>query len=178
MPPSFLARSFAYLLDCCCVFALFVATQLLMFAPLRSAIGMDAEWFRSGTNTQLYTIATISIPVWLYFALLDCSRWQGTIGKRLMALQVANFDTNSRVGFPRSLVRSVVKLLPWELAHVGNNLPTPVWYAEEPHFRIAFVFSSLLLTAYIFSMYTNPSRRCIHDMVAGTRVTRRRSTVG
>ncbi len=176
-PPRFLARSFAYLIDCGCAFALFVVTQLLILAPLRSAIGIGDEWFHSGTNSQLYTIATISIPTWLYFSLFDCSSWRATIGKRMMSLEVADAASNSRIGFIRSFLRSIIKLLPWELAHIGNNLPTPVWYTEEPHFRIAFAFSGPLLILYIASMYTNPGRRCIHDMIVGTNVARHQAIV-
>lgn len=169
-PPSFLARSFAYAIDCVCSFVFVVTTQLALMVPLRNVLGISDDWFHSGINTQLYTIATISIPIWLYFSLLGCSHWQGTIGQRVMGLRVKELSTDARIGFAKSFLRTIVKLLPWEMAHLGNNLPTPVWYAEDPGFRIAFATSGLLLAAYIASMYTNPRRRCIHDLIAGTKI--------
>ena len=177
-PPSLLVRSLAYVIDCGLAFAFVVASQLLIFTPLRSSLGISIDWFYSGTNTQLYTLATISLPTWLYFSLLDCSSRQATLGKRLMSLHVVNATTDSRIGLVRSLLRSLMKLLPWELAHIGNNLPTPLWYTETPQFRLAFAISGLLLTCYLVSMQTNSLRRCIHDMVAGTVVVKRSRSDG
>ena len=169
-PPGLVSRSIAYLIDCCCAFLLFVVTQVVLFGPLRSVFGIDLEWFRSGTNTQLYTIITISLPVCLYFALTECSKWRATVGKRIMKLQVIQSVTESRISLRRSVLRTIIKLLPWELAHVGNNLPTPIWYVEEPQFRIAVVFSGVLLATYVVVLLVNPSKKCIHDLVTATKV--------
>ncbi len=161
-------RGLAYLIDCGCAFFLFAITQLLIFWPARSWFGITNEWFRSGINTELYTITTISIPVWLYFSLLESSRWKATLGKRLLGLQVHDQNLLSRVGVRRSLLRTVVKLLPWETAHLVNNLPEPIWYLEQPSFRIGFALSGILMGIYIAVICFNTRRQGIHDLLAGT----------
>lgn len=165
------ARGLAYLIDCACAFGLFAATQLVLFAPLRSAVGITDDWFRSGLNTELYTLLTISIPVWIYFAALESSPWQATLGKKLVGLRVVDLRSSSRIDFPRSVCRTVIKLLPWELAHLGNHFPDPVWYSDKPEFRVAFVFSGILWATYVIFLLLHPQHQCIHDILAKTRVT-------
>ena len=172
------ARGMAYLIDCCFVFVIFAITQLLIFAPVRSVFGITDNWFKSGLNTQLYTIVTISIPVWLYFSILESSSWRATIGKRILGIHVVDSISQSQIRFPYSLLRTVIKLLPWELAHLGNNLPEPIWYAKEPGLRIGFVFSGLLMTGYVVVLCVNSRRQCIHDMLAQTLVSKPGSTKG
>ena len=73
-----LPRGIAYLIDCVIAFGLFIVTQLLVFSPIRESLGMAEDWFRSGVHTEFYTLLTISIPIWLYFALFEQSFWQAT----------------------------------------------------------------------------------------------------
>lgn len=166
--PGVFRRGAAYLADCVCVFALFVVTQLIVFTPLRKLLGIDDTWFRNGLHTQLYTLATISVPVWLYFSLFESSRASATPGKRLLRMRVECNRTGTRIGFPRALARTIVKLLPWEAAHLANNLPEPMWYAEDPAFRIGFAVSGVLLVIYVLTVAFAPRRRGPHDMLAGT----------
>ena len=163
-------RGLAYLIDCVCAFVIFAIAQLLIFLPARNAIGISDQWFRSGINTEVYTLLTISAPVWLYFSLMESSRWQATIGKRLLGLCVIDAASSSKVSFGQAALRTVIKLAPWELAHIGNNLPDPIWYAEDPSFRIAFVFSGLLMAGYMAWISLSGRRRGVHDLVTGTLV--------
>lgn len=76
------SRGVAYLFDCVIAFVFFAATQVLLFTPIREAVNIGEQWFYSGVKTELYTLLTISLPIWLYFAFFDQSAWQATIGKR------------------------------------------------------------------------------------------------
>jgi uncharacterized RDD family membrane protein YckC len=167
-----ITRGVAYLIDCAIVFGLFAALQLLVFSPLRSMIGIDEAWFRSGVSTQIYTLLTISLPIWLYFALTESSPWRATVGKRLLGLRVVGVDRGERIGFGRAIVRTFVKLLPWEVAHLSNNLPVPMWYADDPGFRIGFAVSGVLMVVYMAMVAFGPRRRGPHDLLAGTLVLR------
>ena len=80
--------------------------------------------------------------------------------------------SSTRIPFLTALLRTAIKLLPWELAHIGNNLPVPVWYMDEPEFRIAFLISGILMALYIATPLFRSDRRTIHDLVAGTVVKR------
>src|SRR5699024_2302400 len=46
------------------------------------------------------------------------SKWQGTLGKRKMGISVVD-GFRQRIGIGRSVVRTVIKFLPWEVAHFG-----------------------------------------------------------
>jgi uncharacterized RDD family membrane protein YckC len=154
------------------VFGLFAVLQLLVFSPLRSMIGIDEQWFHSGERTQIYTLMTISLPIWLYFALTESSPWRATVGKKLLGLCVAGAERGERIGFWRALVRTIIKLLPWEIAHLSNNLPAPMWYADDPGFRIGFVVSGVLMIVYMAMVAFAPRRRGPHDLIARTVVLR------
>ncbi|MEQ8767115.1 MAG: RDD family protein [Planctomycetota bacterium] len=165
LPAPLLSRGFAYLLDCTIAFAVFAVVQLFALLPLRESIGITDAWFHSGWNTELYTLLTISLPVWMYFALFES--WRGaTPGKRLSRIRVLDVWSGEGIGFGRALLRTLVKLLPWELAHLGNNLPEPMWYAEDPGLRVAFALSGLMLAVLIGSVLLSKSRRGLHDLAA------------
>lgn len=163
-------RGVAYLIDCTVVFGVFAITQLLLFAPLRALIGIEEQWFYSGFNTQLYTLLTISLPVWLYFAWFEQSAWQATLGKRLLRLQVVGASTQQRISFGTAFLRTLMKLVPWEVAHLANNLPTPIWYATDPGFRIGFAVAGVLMGVYMVLVAITARHQGLHDLVARTTV--------
>ena len=167
-----LRRAIAYLIDCVCVFLFFALSQTLILLPVRRVMGVTSEWFQSGLNTQLYTLATISVPVWLYFAWMESSTGNATIGKRLAGFRVIDYASHARIGFWRALLRTIIKLIPWEIAHLANNLPEPIWLMDEPGFRIGFVFTGLLMGVYILFVFFHPAGRAPHDLISGTMVSR------
>lgn len=168
-----LPRAAAYLVDCLLIFLFFALTQLLIFVPIRSGLGIDNEWFRSGIQTELYTLLTVSLPAWLYFTLSEGSQQGATLGKRLLRLQVVEAGTRESPGTGRTLIRTIVKLLPWEIAHISNNLPTPLMFETTPEFRIGFVFVGLLSGIYMVMIGFDRKKRGLHDRLAGTLVVRK-----
>lgn len=81
----------------------------LVFAPLLTD---PAPW-----QGQLLGVVSLTLPVVSYFAF---SEWLAgaTLGKHLLSLRVAELSGN-RLTLPRSLVRSGVKFLPWEISHTA-----------------------------------------------------------
>ena len=108
---------------------------------------------------------------WLYFTLIEQSARQATFGKRLFHLQIAHV-TGSRIGFWRALLRTVVKLLPWELTHVTLLIPVPMWWDPSPGFRVGLIVVYLLIGIYLGVMFLNRRRQSIHDLVLNTVVIR------
>ena len=161
-------RSIAYLIDSAIAFGFFAATQLLIFTPVRKALGLGEQWFYSGVHTELYTLLTVSLPIWLYFALSEQSSWQATVGKRLLKVKVFSTTSQRRIRFSESLLRTFVKLLPWEIAHLSNNLPEPLWYASQPEFRVGFVAVGVLMGLYIAMVALTKKRQGLHDLLART----------
>ena len=165
---AILSRGVAYIIDCTiCFVGVFLILQmpLLYFRPM---LGIDYSWFDSGLNTQIYTLTTISLPVWLYFSLMESSNRQRTFGKAAVGLVICDRLNDGRLRIGHAFVRTAIKLLPWELVHIGNNLPTPIWFTDEPGFRIAFLFAGLLMPSYLVMILINENRQGPHDLIVGS----------
>lgn len=65
-------------------------------------------------------------------------------------------------------------MLPWEVAHLANNLPVPMRYDPAPGFRIGFLASPALLILYVGSMILTSDHQSLHDLLARTLVVARR----
>lgn len=101
--------------------AAYLIDIVLLFAVL-GPLGQLVQWSmgispRTGPEIWLSIIWNFSVPSWLYFIVSDTSSGGATIGKRLLGIKVSA-DTG-RMGFARSLLRTAVKLSPWELVHVS-----------------------------------------------------------
>ncbi len=170
-PASILRRLAAYLIDCILVFTVFViGLQYALFVPLRSLVLGTEDWFRSGWNTEIYTLLTISLPIWLYFILTEASPWRATLGKKLLKIQTLGTASRNRISILQSVIRTLIKLLPWELAHATNNLPTPMWSTADPGFRLGFALVPLLIMIYLLMTQFTRHKQGPHDLAARTEV--------
>jgi uncharacterized RDD family membrane protein YckC len=107
----------AFLLDYLIIAAYLVLLVIigvgLGFGPLRSVF---RAMFANPNSSEFSAFLLLVLPVILYFTLCECSSWQATWGKRRMGLRV--IDTHgARLSFPRSLVRSLLKFVPWSKKH-------------------------------------------------------------
>ena len=161
-------RAGAYLVDCAVMTAAFVIFQTFLFLPLRQRLIGSDEWLMAGgVPLEVYTLLTISLPTWLYFALSEQSSWQATIGKRVLRQNVTDMGGN-RIGFGRAMLRTVIKLLPWEVSHLTVNLPTSLMYDPEPQFRLGFLVVFALLVLYPALILLTRRRQSLHDLIAKT----------
>ncbi len=160
-PPArlpILLRSAAYLADILILFA--------VLFPLGWAVVL-AVGFSPASGIQVWqaTLINFSIPAWLYFTLSD-SLWGGkTLGKRLLRLKVAR-TSGQPLSVPRAFLRTSVKLLPWELAHIGGFAlqAAPAWQWA------AIGLSNLLVVVYLAAAIATRGRRSVHDWVVRTEV--------
>jgi uncharacterized RDD family membrane protein YckC len=161
----------AFLLDYLIIAAYLVLLVIigvgLGFGPLR---GVFRAMFADPNSSEFSAFLLLVLPVVLYFALLECSPWQATWGKRKMGLRVT--DTHGvRISFPRSLVRSLLKFVPWELTHaclwripgwpLAPSTPSPVVTA-------GLVLVWVLVAAYLVSMIVSKKHQALYDWIAGT----------
>ncbi|MFK8011748.1 MAG: RDD family protein [Marinicellaceae bacterium] len=144
--------------------------QWIILTPVRQYAGIDEIWFHDSINMQLYVLITISLPVWLYFLLLDSYKCNGTFGKRLMKLTVLNQMNHKRLTLKKSLIRTIFKLLPWEIAHIGVIFPVPIYYAENPNIRILTIIGLLLFMLYFMSIFFNKKSQSFYDQLLNTQV--------
>jgi len=68
--------------------------------------------------TNIPELVGLSLVVWflalLYFPVMESSKWQGTVGKKLVNLKVVDAEGN-RLSIFRSVLRSVVKYISFNL---------------------------------------------------------------
>jgi len=163
----------AFLLDYLIIAAYLVLLVIISvglgFGPLRSVF---RAIFADPNRSEFSAFLLLVLPVVLYFALLECSSWQATWGKRKMGLRV--IDTHgARLSFPRSLVRSLLKFAPWELAH-ACLWRIPGWplapATPSPVITAGLVLVWVLVAAYLVSMLVSKKHQALYDWIAGTLV--------
>jgi uncharacterized RDD family membrane protein YckC len=106
---------------------------------------------RFGSRFLFLCLAFFVVMEWLYFALLESSRWRATPGKRLMGIYVAG-ENGKSVDFWRASRR-----------FLGGRLLVHV-----PYFGIYYFLADCLCVGIL------PSKRAIHDSLAGCLVLRER----
>lgn len=127
------------------------------------------EWIRSGPLLWAYVFTTMSLPFWLYYSFFESSERQATIGMRLFGLRVTGLN-GERISFGRALLRTVAKLIPFEVNHAVMFLPVPIMTESNPEFRPGFILINVLMVVYLASAVLTRRRQSIHDLVAGTLV--------
>ncbi len=76
---------------------------------------------------------TMTLPVTLYFAFCESSRWRASLGKRVAGLVVFR-ESGARLSFGRAFFRNAIKFVPWEFGHTvaqhaasAGSEEFPVW---------------------------------------------------
>jgi uncharacterized RDD family membrane protein YckC len=165
-----LRRSLAYFIDCIVAFAsVMVIIQWGILSHIRIPIGITNEWLMTSINMQLYVLFSISIPVWAYFTWFDSRKSKGTFGKRVFKLSVRDNDKR-QLSLGTSFLRTLLKLLPWEVAHLGVIFPTPLYFESEPDMRLIPFIGISLFALYLLSIFMNEKKQTLYDMILGTRV--------
>ena len=125
---------------------------------------LDNGWLAWG-----WVVLTVSIPSWVYFTLSDSSGRGATVGKRVMKLAVRD-ERGGELSRSRALLRTAVKLLPWELTHVMIFLPEPFGEVLTPFKTGMIVVVNGLLLIWLLAPFMSSSRRAIHDIAAKSEV--------
>jgi uncharacterized RDD family membrane protein YckC len=142
---GFWVRVLAYLIDW---FILQFATSMLAGVVVAMALVAGAtsdagDTMAVGMLVALY--GSMLVANWLYFAIMESSRWQGTVGKQALKLIVTD-EHGERIGFGRATGRYFAKIL-----------------------------SSLILSIGFFMVGWTERKQGLHDMIAGTLVQRANS---
>ncbi|HEX6589128.1 MAG TPA: RDD family protein [Longimicrobiales bacterium] len=181
-PAGLTRRAAAFMLDLVVAAVVVVALLQLVLDPLRQALGPG--WMRVGAFYVAYVLLTVSLPIWLYFSGYESSPWQATPGKRWLGIRVNSVDGRP-VSFVRAFLRTLVKLLPFEIAHICMALPAnpfvdpitgeltiPALDAMHPISLAGLLAALLLFGLLLFTAVLHPDGRGAHDMLAGTFVVR------
>ncbi len=156
----------AYAVD---VLLLYAISGGLQYALYRLFGGFPFDRLTTGPQVEAWVLLTISLPTWLYFTFSESSGRQASLGKRLFSLRVTD-AREARISPARAFLRTLLKLLPWELTHLSLLLPTPILTDPNPQPRLGLILVYPLLGLYMLSMIFTPRKRSIHDLLAGTLV--------
>jgi uncharacterized RDD family membrane protein YckC len=165
---GFWQRVGAFALDYVIILVYLVAITL--FSLLMNSLFRVNQWlFTDRIRAQLIGFLLITLPVSLYFALSESSVRQATWGKQRLGLKVTDRDGN-QISFWKSVVRTALKFIPWELAH------TLIWQIsftpnQFPQWIVAgFIIVYLLIGANIASLVFRKDRQTLYDLLTGTYV--------
>ncbi|QKG81222.1 RDD family protein [Tenuifilum thalassicum] len=118
------------------LFGLSAASSMSADMTQSEAIGMAGAFFGAAMVTNLALI----VIAWLYFAIMESSKFQGTLGKMAIGIIVTDLEGN-RISFARATGRYFGKILS----------------------------SMILLIGYIMAGFTE-KKQALHDMLASTLV--------
>jgi uncharacterized RDD family membrane protein YckC len=108
---GFWLRAVAYTFDSILV-GIVIGFTVLRPLMDRAGIPQDNPWVLfSGNSRQIVAInLLVAMAGWLYWALLESSVWQATLGKRMLGLQVTDL-AGRRLSFARASARHFGKLI-------------------------------------------------------------------
>lgn len=156
--------------------AIAVYLVLLLGAGILMSFGPVGDHWRSFMSdpmrADLVAFLLTVLPVTLYFALSERSEARATWGKRRANIEVVGPD-GGRIGLGRSLVRSGLKFLPWQLAHTAMlHVPGfPMSPGDPPASSTALlVVTWSLVAVYVVGLTRIGGGRTLYDRVAGTTV--------
>ena len=125
--------------------------------------------FANPVFSDLLTFVTLVLPVILYFTLQESSPRQATWGKRKVGLRVAT-ATGASLSKGQAFVRSLVKFLPWQLAHT-SIYHIPGWPSAmtqpTPWVTAGLVLVWVLVGANLASLLLTKTHRTLYDWLAG-----------
>lgn len=131
------------------VLAYIIDTMVLQFASsIFILVGVGAVAGASAANETAVGAGMIAVygltlvMSWLYFAILESSAWQGSLGKQALKLVVTD-QRGERIGFGRATGRYFAKIL-----------------------------STLIFLIGFFMVGWTERKQGLHDFIAGTRVYR------
>lgn len=139
---SFFTRAVAYFID---LFILSAIMTALTYLGVLSFFGIEYDLTQLGdasyslTNNRGYMLFSILIGI-AYYASFHSSKWQATIGKKLLKIKVTTMD-GRRISFIRATVRYIVM----------------------------FGLSNIFFIGYLLALFTK-RKQALHDLIARTEV--------
>ena len=167
VPASLRARAAAFGLD-----YLVIAAYLIVVVGAGVLLRLVAQElstviFSNPLLGELTGFVLLTLPVTLYFALSERSAAGATWGKRRMRLRVVTVD-GQRLGPARSLLRSGLKFVPWELSHFAIWQFSAAGPNPPPILTTVLFVVWVLIGLNVVSAKQDQRRRTLYDRGAGT----------
>lgn len=155
-----------------CVYIILLAGLSMGIIQIGGYLGYSLSWPDNPFLADLIAFLTLVLPVMLYFTLQESSSAQATWGKRKAGIRVVD-ENNTRLKPIHAFVRSLVKLIPWQIAHTCLfHIPGwPFAVSTIPPAVIAgFVLVYVLIGIYIACALISKQNRTPYDWAAGSYV--------
>lgn len=163
---------FDYLLVAAYLIVLAGIGTFLTFGPLAS------RWsgvLSTPVRTDLMSFLLAVLPVTLYFAISESSAGGATWGKKRMGIRVVG-QNGGRLSRTRSLSRSCLKFLPWQMAHTAMlHIPGfPLSPGDPPTTSLVLLGAAWLLVGVYFAGLSRLfGYRTLYDHIVGSSVVAR-----
>lgn len=165
---GFWKRVGAFALDYIIILGYLLA--LFVLASIANTLFGANQWlFADRVRAQLAAFLIVTLPITLYFAISESSQRQGTWGKGRLRLKVADRNGN-RIGFWRSLGRTLVKFIPWELSH---TLIWQIYFSPQQKaiwINYGFGLVYLLIGINVVSIFLTKKNQTLYDLITDTYV--------
>lgn len=151
------------------IILLYLITITLLGWLVNSLSGLNQWLFAERVRAQLTGFLLLTLPISLYFALAESSAWQATWGKRKVGLKVTDYN-GERISLWRSLARTALKFIPWELSH---TLIWTIYFVPETNSNLVnygFVLVYVLIGLNLASLIMTKKHQTIYDFLAKTYV--------
>lgn len=164
-------RLIAFALDYLLVFLYLIVLAGIGLAVTLLLPDLADMRFGNALSGQLTGFLLITLPLILYFTILESSPQQATWGKRRMSLRVTG-PGGERLKRSRALIRSLLKFIPWELGH------TCIWQIRfagdqpSPLIAVGFVLVYVLIGANLVWLWQSATNQTRYDRLLGTFVVR------
>jgi len=128
-------------------------------------------YFSSPVVKDVVAFLTLILPIILYFTLQESSPRQGTWGKQKVGIRVINAEGKT-LSKMQAFVRSLVKFLPWQIAHTSIYQIKEVVPGgpSEPFDITGFVLVYVLVGIYLAAVFISKKHCTPYDWVAGSYV--------
>ncbi len=168
---GFWQRTKAFVFDYL-VIAVYLIALTLLFLLINSLFNISSWLLADRVRAQVSAFLILTLPVTLYFAISESSIKQATWGKQKVGLVVTDHNRD-RISFLRSLARTALKFIPWEISH------TLIWQlsfypqADTIWINFGFMLVYVLIGLNIASLVIAKTNQTIYDFLSGTYVINR-----
>jgi len=169
---GFWRRAGAFALDY--VIILFYLAAIALLSLLVNSLFSINQWlFADRVRAQLAGFLLVTLPISLYFALGESSARQATWGKKKLGLKVTDHN-GGRISFWRSLARTALKFIPWELSH---TLIWEIYFSPQANsvwLNYGFVLVYVIIGLNLASLMMTRKHQTMYDFLAKTYVIKQR----
>jgi len=149
----------------------YLAALTSLFLLINSLSGITDWLFSDRIRAQSTGFFLITLPGSLYFALSESSNQQATWGKKRVGLMV--IDSNgARINFWRSLARTFLKFIPWELSHI---LIWQINFSPQSGSTLinyGFILVYVLIGINMASLLVTKNHQTLYDLLTKTYITK------